>query len=150
MSCSSSRPTFTLHAYATCLASPLARTRCEIAMRVEAHAGSLTGEALVQRQAHEKKGIKTLRTEPFGAWADFVKENGLEAANRSARWSKALAPVTYESAAAMGDGGGGAPSTAAAAAQAAAAAAAVRRCRATAPAAAAIAMECTAANVMVS
>ena len=91
-----------------------AHARCEIAMRVEEHAGSLTGEALVQRQAHEKKGIKTLRTEPFGAWADFVKENGLEAANRSARWSKALAPVTYESAAAMGDGGGGAPSTAAA------------------------------------
>ena len=63
---------------------------CPIPMRVEEHPGRLTGEALAVRQAHEVKALETLRTAPFGMWADFIQAHGLEAANRSKRWAKRL------------------------------------------------------------
>ena len=75
-----------------------AHAHCPVPMRVQEHAGVLVGPALAARKEHEKQGLKTLRTAPFGAWADFVTAHGLEACNRSLRWSRALGSVTYDSA----------------------------------------------------
>ena len=70
--------------------------KCPVTAYVEDVPGALSGEALAERKAHEKAGLKTLRTAPFGAWASFVGEHGLEACNKSLRWSRMLPPAVYD------------------------------------------------------
>ena len=66
--------------------------QCPVQHRVEEHEGCMMGEALKAREEHEAKSLVTLRTAPFGAWADFIAERRLEAANRSKRWSRRMLP----------------------------------------------------------
>ena len=62
----------------------------DVASSVERVKAALTGEALAARKEHEAKALQTLRTAPFGAWLEFIKAHGVEAANRSLRWSRRL------------------------------------------------------------
>jgi hypothetical protein len=68
--------------------------RCPVPHRVEEHAGRMAGEALAARVAHEAKSLEMLRTAPFGQWEEFVRENRLEAANKSKRWSRRMMPAS--------------------------------------------------------
>lgn len=78
--------------------------QCPVPHHVEEHAGHMAGEALAARVAHEAKSLETLRTAPFGQWEEFVRENRLEAANKSKRWSRRMLPASRPTA---GDDGAG-------------------------------------------
>ena len=73
-----------------------AHAACPVPARVEECASTLAADALAQRREHEKKALKTLRTEPFGAWAAFLQDHGLTACNKSLRWSRTLTPAVYD------------------------------------------------------
>mmetsp|Transcript_74935 Transcript_74935/g.124931 ORF Transcript_74935/g.124931 Transcript_74935/m.124931 type:complete len:206 (-) Transcript_74935:417-1034(-) len=69
-----------------------AHAGCDVACRVEEHVGSLTGDELTSRLEMEKQKVATLRTNPFGAWLEFVEAHDLHAANRSFRPSSSCQP----------------------------------------------------------
>jgi hypothetical protein len=48
-------------------------------------------EARERREAHEERALSTLRTAPFGQWLEFLDAHGLNAANRSRRFSRRMA-----------------------------------------------------------
>ena len=61
-----------------------------VRVRVDCARDELAGEVLAARQAHEKRSLELLRTAPFGPWLEFVKARGLEACNRSRRFSRKM------------------------------------------------------------
>lgn len=70
--------------------------QCKVPVRVVEHPGHIVGPALAAREEHEAKQLHTLRVDPYGAWAAFLKENRLEAANKSKRWSRRMTPADRE------------------------------------------------------
>lgn len=75
-----------------------AHAACPVEARVEETPGAIAGEARTQRVEHEKKSLRMLRNEPFGAWQAFVQKHGLAATNKSLRWSRRLAPSSDDAA----------------------------------------------------
>ena len=73
-----------------------AHAKCAVSVYVEDVPGALSGEVLAARKAHEKAALQQLRTAPFGAWASFVADHGLEACNKSLRWSRMMPPALYD------------------------------------------------------
>jgi hypothetical protein len=61
-----------------------------VACEVVGVASGLGVEERAARDAHEARELDKLRMAPNGAWLDFLRALGLEAANHSRRWSRRM------------------------------------------------------------
>jgi len=64
-----------------------------VSCEVLAVSSAWPAEQRLARETHEATALTTLRTDPYGPWLEFLRAQGLEAANRSRRWSRKLEPT---------------------------------------------------------